>query len=197
MTFKESDFTGCKYNPLSEDFEKSAGHFIEAIKYKDKVQLAKYIVLMYDPYSILRRHYTSIDQRQMMASQLAGMDMVKDRTYITENVFGLKSMEVIEAIDYFLKNEVKERLAYMIVANEQTFYEYGRRLMAPIDEEKAKGEKDFLSAIAIKTKLSEDMAAINERLEKDIAKFYEDDAKLIKVAAAKKFRPEDHATRIN
>jgi len=196
MTFNKSDFTACKYNPLADGFEERAAHFIEAIKYKDKVQLAKYIVLMYDPYSVLRRHYTSIESRQLMAAQLAGMDMAKDRVYITENVFALKSMEVIEAIDHFLKTEVKERLAYMIVANEQTFYEYGRRLMAPIDEEKAKGEKDFLSAIAIKTKLSEDMAAINERLEKDIAKFYEDDAKLIKVAAATRFRPEDQATRI-
>jgi hypothetical protein len=61
----------------------------------------------------------------------------------------------------------------MICANEQTFFEYSRRMMKPVEEKDAK-EKDLMSAIAIKSKLSEDMDAINNRLDSYYDKLYGD-----------------------
>jgi hypothetical protein len=61
----------------------------------------------------------------------------------------------------------------MICANEQTFFEYSKRMMKPVEEAGAK-EKDLMSAIAIKSKLSEDMDAINNRLDSYYDKLYGD-----------------------
>lgn len=61
----------------------------------------------------------------------------------------------------------------MIVSNEETFYEYASRMMLPI-KTGTKGEKDELSAVAIKSKLSADMDEINDRLDKYYVKLYDD-----------------------
>jgi hypothetical protein len=145
---------------------------------------------MYDPKSPLITDTASIDTRKRAAAQLAGFKMDEKQL---ELLFELKDEVVIEIIDIFLKEHINERLAYMIFANEQTFYEYGKRLLMPVKWDSEAKEKDLLSAITIKTKLSEDMANINMRLEKDIQKLYMDDTHLQKTITKKRFTPESYA----
>ena len=66
----------------------------------------------------------------------------------------------------------------MITAREQTIYEYAERMLKPVDNKDMDKEKDLMSAIAIKSKLSEDMSRMNELLEQDYNKFFGDDAQL-------------------
>ena len=195
MTFNEKDFSGCKHNPLVKDFRaKYAELFnIVPISYEgDKEKLLKYICLMYDPKSPLIPDTASIDTRKRIAAQYAGYKL--DEVALAP-IFDLSSKIVVDVIDIFLKEHINERLAYMIFGNEQTFFEYGKRLLQPVKWDDDAKEKDLLSAITIKTKLSEDMAAINTRIESDYRKLYQDDSQLQKAVTKKKFTPEAYASK--
>lgn len=197
MAYEKINFAGCKYNPLEKGFAAMYPELMQCVPeaYKgDGEKLVKYVCLMYDPASPLIRDTSSMEQRKKMAVMYAGYDM--SNTAVIESLFELTDDTVVNVIDYFMKHEIKERLWYLIQGNEQTFYEYGKRLLQPVKWDTDAKEKDLLSAIAIKTKLSEDMTAILERLENDYRKLYADDAGLMKVATKKKFSPEERASRI-
>jgi len=188
MQYNEKDFSGCKYNPLTKDFAKKYSAVMECVspEYEgDKEMLMRYVCLMYDYRSPLIRDTANVSTRQRIAAQYAGFKLNENEL---EQIFELTNPFVVTAVDIFLKNHIQERLAYMIFANEQTFYEYGKRLLQPVSSDK--GEKDLLSAIAIKTKLSEDMAAISLRIDNDYKRLYMDDSVLQKAVAANSFTPE-------
>lgn len=197
MAYDKSDFVACKYNPLEKDFAAKYPTLMECIPEGytgNGEQLVKYVCLMYDPASRLIRDTSTMEQRKRMAAMYAGYDLAD--TSAIESLFELTDEVVVAVIDYFMKHEVRERLWYLIQGNEQTFYEYGKRLMMPVKWDAEAKEKDLLSAISIKTKLSEDMANILERLENDYRKLYADDTNLMKATAKKKFSPEQQASRI-
>lgn len=195
MSHNEREFQGCRYNPLSKDFNtkyQSLFSIVPAEYTGNHEKLLKYICLMYDPKSPLITDTASIDTRKKIAAQYAGIEI---NEYTEKAIFELEDEFVIEAIDAFLKEHIHERLFYMIMGNEQTFYEYGKRLLQPVTNTIGKGEKDLLQAIAIKSKLSEDMAAINLRLENDYRRLYQDDTQLQKAVSKKRFTPEAQASK--
>lgn len=192
MNYSITDFEGCKYNPLSKDFKtkyKELFNIVPGSFIGDKDKLLKYICLMYDPKSPLIQDSASIETRQRIAAQYAGYDLSEDKM---DSIFSLEDYSIIETIDKFLKEHIHERLWYMICVNEQTFYEYGKRLFKPTNWDEATKE---LNAISIKSKLSEDMASINQRIESDYRLLYMEDSKLQKVATKKKFTPEGYSNK--
>jgi hypothetical protein len=194
MAYTEADFKSCKYNPLIKNFKEQYASLFKIIPKEytgDKEALLRYVCLMYDPKSPLIKDSASIETRKRKAAQCSGFELNEDEL---EFLFELKDPCVIEVIDIFLRKHINERLAYMIFANEQTFYEYGKRLLQPVTDG-GNGEKGLLSSITIKTKLSEDMDAINARLENDIQKLYMGDAQLQKAVAKVKFTPEAFANK--
>lgn len=193
MAYTEQHFLACKYNPMIDGFAEKHPDLLSCVPdtYKgDKEKLMRYVCFLYDPNSPLVRDTSSFEQRQRIAAQYAGFG---DEDI--QPIFDLSDNNVIEAIDNFIKNEVRERLWYMIQGNEFTFYEYGKRLLKPVIDDQAK-EKDLLTAITIKTKISEDMAALDKRIGDDYKKLYADDINLIKAIDKKKSSPEGRATRI-
>lgn len=193
--YTEKNFTGCTFNPLIKDFRERYENLFEIVPVDfvgDKEKLLKYICLMYDPKSPLITDTASIDTRKRNAAQYAGYAI--DEKGLNE-IFELTNKHVIEVIDVFLRRHINERLAYMIFGNEQTFFEYGKRLLQPVEWKEDSKEKDLLSAIAIKTKLSEDMAAINARIEADYKRLYNNDAHLEKVVTKRAFTPEGFAAK--
>lgn len=197
--YHKKDFAACKYNPLEEGFSIIYSDLMKCIpsEYEgDGEKLLKYVCLMYDPNSKLIRDTSSMEQRKRMAAQYAGYDLTEAGKEVIEKIFELTDEAVVTVIDYFLKFEIKERLWYLIQGNEQTFHEYGKRLLMPITWDDKSKERDLLSATALKTKLSQDMTDILARLESDYQKFYAYDEDLLKVVAKKKFSPENQASRI-
>lgn len=201
MDFTEKDFSRCRFNPLLRDFKQKYPHLFEIIpsEYEgDRETLLKYICLMYDPHSPLISYTADIETRKRVAAQYAGFNLNEEQL---KSLFDLEDVSVIDTIDLFLRRHIHERLAYMVFANEQTFYEYGKRLLIPVKWDEASGilkkekEKDILSAITIKSKLSEDMSAINERLEADEKKLYGEDPQLLKAVMKRKFTPEAYAQK--
>jgi len=192
MEYRKKDFINCKYNPMEEAFDTSVVELVPADYTGDPVKLMRYIILMYDPGSKLTRDTSNLEMRKNTAAVLAGYDLGMEEM---EDIFELKDELVAEAIDRFLKFEIKERLWYLIQGNEQTFYEYGKRLLQPVKWNDR--EKDMIAGISLKTKLSEDMAALNDRIENDYRKLYADDESLMKIVTKKKWSPEQQATKIS
>lgn len=94
---------------------------------------------------------------------------------------GLKNKGVIVLIDDFLRF-VNNRIWSMIVSNEETFYEYQRKLLRNVEADR---DKDLLQALQIKGKIMEDLDNINARLEKYYLKMYAGDEDLVKTITAR------------
>lgn len=164
------------FNPLEKNLVKTYPRLLPlALLCGSDENLLRYILLVYDPNSILTRDFRDLPMRQQTAAELAGFNLETDEALLSQ-LFTYQIEEVVAATDLFLKEYVHIRLWSMICANEQTFYEYAERLMLPITKIAGKADKDLLQATAIKSKLSEDMDAINNRLDGYYAKMYEDSA---------------------
>lgn len=194
MNYEAKHFSKCLFDPTKKDLQKSYPRLnkLFSINGVDET-LIKYIICTYDYNSPFVREYKDLKLRKQSAAIFCGYDLQKDEITI-DNIFNFKLSYVIDAIDIFLKDFMFSMLWYGIVSNEQTYWEYGKRLMQPIESGDAK-EKDIISAIATKSKLSEDMAAIRQRIENDYKKLYGDDDLEIS-ATKKKFKPEMFATKV-
>lgn len=197
MNYTEKDFAGCLFNPLKKDLFKTYPRLTEittGVPSDNKEKVAKYVMSMYDPQSPLIKEYRDIRMRKQTCASLAGFDLSKEEKYLT-GVFSLADKNILAGVNTFLRNFIHSRLWYMICAREQTIYEYAERMLKPVDSKDGDKEKDLMSAIAIKSKLSEDMARMNELLEQDYLKYFGGDVDLAK-AARKSFSPEDMATKV-
>ena len=188
MAHKYENFTSCLFNPLEKNLLTKYPQLIVLLpKCKDDEKVLKFIISMYDPNNPVVRENRDPLLRKRSCAMLAGFDLVKDEAFL-EEIFNYTNEEVVEKTDRFLKEFVHIRLWSMICANEQTFFEYSRRMMKPVEEKDTK-EKDLMSAIAIKSKLSEDMDAINNRLDSYYDKLY-GDADLKNKVVKMKISPE-------
>jgi hypothetical protein len=85
------------------------------------------------------------------------------------------------------------RLWTMIVTNEQSFYEYQRRIMAEVGGD---ADRDALSAVTLKTKLLEAMDDIDQRLSKYYAQLTGSDSALEdSLTKRRRLSPESIAKR--
>jgi hypothetical protein len=171
--YKYPDFASCLFNPLEKNLLVKYPQLIVLLpKCKDDEKVLRFIISMYDPNNPVVRENRDPLLRKKSCAVLAGFDLIKDEVFLDE-IFNYTNEEIVEKTDRFLKEFVHIRLWSMICANEQTFFEYSKRMMKPVEEAGAK-EKDLMSAIAIKSKLSEDMDAINNRLDSYYDKLYGD-----------------------
>jgi hypothetical protein len=171
--YKYQDFTSCLFNPLEKNLLVKYPQLIVLLpKCKEDEKVLRFIISMYDPNNPVVRENRDPLLRKKSCAVLAGFDLIKDEVFLDE-IFNYTNEGIVEKTDRFLKEFVHIRLWSMICANEQTFFEYSKRMMKPVEEAGAK-EKDLMSAIAIKSKLSEDMDAINNRLDSYYDKLYGD-----------------------
>jgi hypothetical protein len=168
MEYKLQHFAKCQFNPMEKNLVEKYPVLADL---SDDIRLLKYIIAAYDPHSPFIPQYRDVRVRKQMAAMFAGFNMTTDNIYV-EEIFSLKDNTARDAVLKFLRDFGYPRIWFQVCANEKTFYEYGERLMQPIDEEKTSGEKDLLAAIQIKTKLSADMEALDDRIEKGYRKMF-------------------------
>lgn len=190
MAYTEKDFIRCRFNPLKKNLFESYPELID-LSHDDMYNesIAKYIITAYDPESPVVKRYRDVKQRKTLAIELAGITDITFAEQLNELGFPF----LVDAIDVYLKVHAKSMLWYMICSNEQTFYEYGRRLLQPIKDQETR-EKDLISAIATKSRLSEDMQTLYERIKKGYLELYDDENLEEKVSSG--FKPEQYATRV-
>lgn len=176
--YKESDFSKCLFNPFSEDVFKVYPRLLKIKEIATSIdnKLMKYIICVYDYRSPIVVNNRELKIRKQLAAELVGYDLTSQQA---KEIFNIENDDILLAIDFFLKNFIHNRTWYMICSNESIFWEYGKRMLKPISETDESGkrlkEKDIISAMADKTKLSEDMQSIDDRLDAAYKKLYGDD----------------------
>jgi hypothetical protein len=173
--YKESDFNKCLFNPCVEDIFSTYPQLkkVKSVGTQIDNKLMKYIICVYDYRSPIVVHNRELKIRKQVAAEFSGYDVLNGNL---KYLFNLEEDYIIQAIDTFLKSFIHSRVWYMICCNEQIFWEYGQRMLMPVGaiEEGGKklSEKDLIAAMQAKTKLSEDMAAIDERLDAAYKRLY-------------------------
>lgn len=176
--FKPSDFSKCLFNPYTEDLFKSYKQLslIKEINNNIDNKLMKYIIVLYDYNSPIVIKFRDLKVRKQQAAEFCGYDLYSETT---NRIYNLSEDYILEAVDMFLKKFIHNRTWYMICSNESIFWEYGKRMLKPVGGEDEGGrklsEKDLIAAMQAKTKLSEDMAAIDERLDAAYKRLYGDE----------------------
>lgn len=173
--YKSSDFDKCLFNPCVEDIFEAYPQLgkIKLISNSVDNRLMKYIISVYDYRSPIVLHNRELKIRKQVAAEFAGYDYVNDNL---KPIFNIEHDYILQAIDAFLKSFIHSRIWYMICCNENIFWEYGQRMLSPVankdDSGKPMTEKAITEAMALKTKLSEDMSSIDERLDASYKRLY-------------------------
>jgi hypothetical protein len=198
--FAEKDFNRCFYNPLAKNLFSTYPRLNELLPKEfdeedplttENERLVRYILALYDPQSPIIKEYPDLTSRKMAAADIAGYHAEKERELL-DKVFACDSEYMVAIIVSFLKNIVQSRLWASIQADEQTFWEFVGRMMLPIAKDNK--DKDMVSAVAMKTKLSEDKESIVTQLEKNWQRFFADDDNLKKKVEKKNnWSPESMA----
>lgn len=200
----DKDYSQMEFNPLIKRKLLTEYPKLSQIIGERDDKMIRYVLLMYDQNSPLRKYYPDVNKRKDFAAAIAGYDADKDISKIenlktlTENVTtedGQKVVpyeELLESISTYMTYQ-NSRLWTMIVTNEQSFYEYQRRIMAEVGGE---ADKDALSAITIKTKLLEAMDDIHKRLDRYYSELTGGDQDLeMAIMIKKRLSPESKAVR--
>lgn len=175
MSYLERDFNKCLFNPFVVDLfeEYSQLKEIKDISPYISNKLMKYIIAVYDYKSPIVINNRELKIRKQLAAEFAGYDLMKDDL---KPIFELSADHVIKAVDLFLKKFIHSRIWYMICCNENIFFEYGQRMLTPVagksEDGKPMTEKAITEAMVLKTKLSDDMATIDERLDAAYKRLY-------------------------
>lgn len=201
MNYTEKDFAGCLFNPLKKDLFKTYPRLTEMIKPFDEEatdrlidgheRKIRYVLALYDPKSPLVKTYPDWAARKVEAARISGYDLVKDKKTL-EDLFTCNDDQILFAIHVYLRRFINDRLWGKIIANEETFWEYQMRLMTPVG--KSEKDKDEMTAISVKSKLSEDLDKIGSRVDAYKKEFYLGDEALEQaVEQSFRFSPESIA----
>jgi len=149
-------------------------------------QMITYVLYMYDQNTPMKEQFPDLKIRKEQAAVLSGYNLVKDNE-ILHDMFFFQSSKVVEMVDEFLRKQ-NNRIWSMIVSNEQTFFEYQKKLLSPVEGDR---DKDILQALQIKSKIMDDLNTINDRLDSYYMKLYGEDQELLKtIKADKRLTPE-------
>jgi RNA processing factor Prp31 len=149
-------------------------------------QMITYVLYMYDQNTPMKEQFPDLKIRKEQAAVLSGYNLVKDNE-ILHDMFFFQSTKVVEMVDEFLRKQ-NNRIWSMIVSNEQTFFEYQKKLLSPVEGDR---DKDILQALQIKSKIMDDLNTINDRLDSYYMKLYGEDQELLKtIKADKRLTPE-------
>lgn len=169
------EFEKCLFNPCEKDMFVSYPQLkkIQDISPLIDNKLMKYIVCVYDYKSPIVINNRDLKVRKQVAAEFAGYDFLKNDI---SHIFNISVEYVMKAIDTFLKTFIHSRTWYMICCNENIFYEYGQRMLLPVATKDEGGkpmtEKALTETMVLKTKLSDDMASIDERLDAAYKRLY-------------------------
>lgn len=173
--YSDKEFSKCLFSPCVVDMFVSYSQLskIQNISKSIDNKLMKYIVCVYDYRSPIAESNRDLRIRKQVAAEFVGYDLQKDDVKI---IFDLSIDYILQAVDTFLKHFIHNRVWYMICCNENIFYEYGQRMFMPVSNKDGDGksmtEKATTEAMVLKTKLSDDMATIDERLDAAYKRLY-------------------------
>lgn len=201
MSYDAKDFKRCLLNPLQSGnistdkrlamIWPTENSNIEGFDEWDDVsreKLTRYVICLYDPESPLLKDEPNLNQRKVEAAIIAGFNLEAQEEWLEKELYTCKNEYVVYVIAKYLQLR-KSREFAGLMADEQTYWEFIHRLMEPIT--KADKDRDLMSALDIKTKLSAAKEEINARLMANWKRFFADDEDALKqVSKANIWSPE-------
>lgn len=196
MAYIEKNFSQCAFNPLAKDLFKTYPK-LKALTYAREMKpeeewekLIRYIIALYDPGSPVINDNTDLTLRKQVAAQVAGFNVELDNEYLMP-IYTCDDEEFTDVVILYLKLYGNSRLWSMIQSNEHLFWEYNLRLMTPIS--RADKDRDLVAAVSMKSKMSEDLEVISDRIDRCMKRFYVNDEVLEDAVKKKKITPESIA----
>jgi hypothetical protein len=193
--YQKQDFGRCFFNPLEKNLLKTYPQLSELLTPKidtdplseEGEDLIRYVLALYDPKSPVVKDNPDMNSRKIEAARIAGYDLTGDSGKL-ELMYACASDYLVGLIVNFLRKIIQSRVWAAIQADEQVFWEFVARLYKPIAEE---SDKDGVSAIEKKIKLSQGRETLSSQIELNWNKFFSDDEALKKKVEKKKdYSPE-------
>lgn len=159
MTYKQSDFNNCQFNPLIngdllEAYPK-LGEIVDPEWHDENLDsILRYLIIVYDPKSPLIAYERDLNYRKDIAVQLA---KITDETLANAVITSTHSYSPSLVIKYLMRFARSKEWA-AICAFESSFWESIKEVIEPIS---GKNSKEKLESVQKK-------AAIKEEIEKDI-----------------------------
>jgi hypothetical protein len=191
------EYQSMEFNPMcKKDMMVEYPKLKEIMKGEGTDREVRYLILMYDANSPLKKHYPDLVKRKQFAASLAGYDMMiekMDTLFDFKGDMGIPDDRLLNLVISYLKYQ-NNWVWTMIVSNEQAFYEYNKRVMMPVDGER---DKDILQAITIKTQIMTAQDEIYQRLRRYYKDLTGGDENLDElIMTNKRLRPEDIAKNV-
>jgi len=191
------EYQSMEFNPMcKKDMMVEYPKLKEIMKGEGTDREIRYLILMYDVHSPLKKHYPDLVKRKQFAASLAGYDLMKEKMeglFDFKNDLGIPNDSLLNVVISYLKYQ-NNWVWTMIVSNEQAFYEYNKRVMMPVDGER---DKDILQAITIKTQIMAAQDDIYQRLRRYYKDLTGGDENLDElIMTNKRLRPEDIAKNV-
>lgn len=153
--------------------------------------MLRYIIMMYDPNSPLRKNYPELDLRKQVASQESGYDLQLQDGERSE----LEREVLVESIILYLRM-INNLTWTEMCTTEEAIWEYNRRILEPIKSNDK--EKDEMSAVKMKGTMMSELKMMNIRYKELTFEFFGEDDDLIEASKIKvsKISSEDIAKRL-
>jgi hypothetical protein len=193
MSYAEKNFSGCVFNPLTKRKMLEAHPRLNEIishEWLNETELdglLRFMVMVYDPKSILVSTERDLNYRKSVAAELSGLNM-NDEELMT-SIYTFTHDFLAELVVRFLTRFVKSKEFAAIVIVENCFWESAKKLLEPISGKDSKAELEAVQKkSAIKDELDKDIA----RLDKYYKAFFGEDDDL-EAKAKSRVTPESIA----
>lgn len=159
------------------------------VRRKDLEELIKYVVLMYDINSPMRKFFNDVDERKRECAVLAGYSFETDGTRL-KKIFDFTDKNIMDLVTNYLKYQ-NNKVWAILQSNEEVLWQYNQELLNPITNFKL--DKEKLQALDIKSKLMNECDNIIKRIEEYEQKIFGGDQQLIEAAKSSPTSPESIA----
>jgi hypothetical protein len=195
MKYTEQHFKPCQFNPLEENLLAAypeLAEFLIPFNLTAGVRELRYIIMMYDPKTPLKRSTHLMAAQKMEAAQLSGFDLEKDEKKL-EEMYDFTDPQFTLLVSAYLARFVQSKKFVMLITLEQVWWEYNSNLLKKVTGENSKQELD---AIEKKSKLRVEMEAIIQTMDRYREEFYGKDEVLIEQVGKQRISAENIANAI-
>lgn len=154
--FSDKEFDRMLVNPNGKNFEKDS--VLQSIFGKinsQDIPMVKYVLLMYDSQSPLRKKIADLVERKKEAASMAEL-----KEY--QGLFDLSDERLVGLVNKFLRFQ-NNRLWAILATQEELLWQYQSELLKPINV--YKGDKEKLQGLEVKGKLMNDIDTMLRRCE--------------------------------
>jgi hypothetical protein len=202
MRYRKEHFANLPFNPMVKGkMLQEYPNLSEVVKpewYDEPLldNIIRYVIMVYDPKSILVINDRDLNYRKGIAAELSGFDLSDDT--VMQDIYSCRNIVVLEFTVKYLMRFPRSKEWAAIVAFEYKFWESIKKIMQPIGgttsdiavKVKNATENEELEAVKKKAAISDEIDKDITRLDKYYKLFFGEDDELEKAAKHQAITPE-------